>query len=74
VRAALIRLLLKWLGAPVPVVPDFYFYALVRPGQRIAEVTTNRNRARAIALELQALGEPISLWQCAPVKKVSLVR
>lgn len=70
-KAALIRLLLKWLGAPVPLVPDFYFYALVQPGQRIADVTTNRYRARAIALERQAKGEAISIWQCAPIKKVS---
>lgn len=71
-KAALIRLLLKWLGAPVPHVPDFYFYALVHPGQRVADVTTNRFRARAIALELQAKGDTVAIWQCAPIKKVSL--
>ncbi|HEY2406345.1 MAG TPA: hypothetical protein VGI10_10090 [Polyangiaceae bacterium] len=72
-KTALIRWLLRRLGyEPPPPKPFTYFYALVENGERVADVTTNRWRARAIALEQQAQGKSITLWQCAPVKKILL--
>jgi hypothetical protein len=53
-RDRLIRWLLRLLGAPRPLLPDFTVYALVTPGDRLAEVTTNLFRARAMAIELSA--------------------
>lgn len=64
----LIRWLLRLLGAPRPLLPDFTVYALVTPGDRLAEVTTNLYRARAIAIELSAKKQTkIRILRCVPV-------
>ena len=66
-RLWLIRFLFRLLGAPQPILPDLRFYALVAPGERIADVTTNLFRARAIALEAIAKGEKLRVLRCVPV-------
>lgn len=66
-KQALIRWLLRQLGAPVPILQDFTVYALVTPGERLAEVTTNLYRARAIAIELSAKKQTtIRILRCVP--------
>lgn len=67
-RQALIRWLLRLLGAPSPILQDFTIYALVTPGERLAEVTTNLYRARALAIELTEKKQtPIRILRCVPV-------
>lgn len=67
-KKAIIRFLLRLLGAPQPILPDFTVYALVTPGERLAEVTTNLYRARAIALELSAKKQTtMRVLRCVPV-------
>lgn len=70
-KRALIRLLLRWLGVPVPIMPNFYFYAIVKGGDRIADVTTNPNRARASARHSRAVGNDVRVFRCVPVSEES---
>lgn len=62
-RKALVRFLLRLLGVPTTVLPEFPIYAIVLRGERVADVTTNRNRAVALARESSARGELVSLWR-----------
>ena len=62
-KQALIRFLLRLLGAPVPRLPDLPIFAIVLAGERVADVTTNRNRAIACAREASARGEAVTLWR-----------
>lgn len=71
-RFRLIRLLLRLLGHHEPVMPDMVFYAVVEPGNRIADVTTNLNRARAIGREARAKGTPVKVLRCIPVANVEI--
>ncbi len=64
-----IRWLLRMLGTPRPILPGFSFFAIVEPNQRIADVTTNRHRARAIATELNLKGKHVKVWRCVPVEE-----
>lgn len=68
-KHALIRWLLKLLGHPVPVLPEFQIFALVSDGERLAEVTTNQNRARAIQLQSCANGITLRVFRCVPVEE-----
>ncbi len=72
-RLRLIRFLLRLLGHHEPVMPDLVFYAVVEPGNRIADVTTNLNRARAIGRESWAKGTPVTVLRCIPVASVQLL-
>lgn len=68
-KKTFIRWLLRLLGAPAPVRPEFVFYALVTPGQRVADVTTNRFKARAIAKSMRLAGDVVTVWKCAPIEE-----
>jgi hypothetical protein len=71
-KRRLVLWLLRLLGEPTPLHERFSFYALVTPGERIADVTTNFNRARALTLEATAKGQTVDVWQCYPVRKIKL--
>ncbi len=69
----LIRWLLRRLGyEPPPPSPFTWFYTVVTGKDRVAEVTTNRFRARALALERQAKGEVVAVWKCVPTERISI--
>lgn len=62
-KGALIRLLLRWLGVPVSKLPELPIYVMVVGGERVADVTTNLNRAIAFAREKVAQDEDIKVWR-----------
>jgi hypothetical protein len=68
----LIRFLLRLLGAPQPLLPNMRIYALVVPGERVAEVTTNLFRARAMAIEMRAKREQVKVLRFVPVTEERL--
>jgi len=63
VKQRLIRLLLRWLGVPVPKLPDLPIFVVVIDGQRVADVTTNRNRAIALCRQTDANSQHVRLWR-----------
>ncbi len=67
----LIRFLLRQLGVRPRSIPEghgFPIFAVVCPGNRIAEVTMNRHRAVALAREEAAKRDGVALWRYEPVE------
>ncbi len=62
----LIRLLLRWLGVPTEKLPELPIFAVVIDGERVADVTTNRNRAIALCRETEE-NHHVKLWRYAAV-------
>lgn len=70
-KQALIRFLLRLLGVHVGLIPKLPIYAIIIGRERVADVTTNRNRAIAIAREQTAKGNVTLVWQYAPSVVIS---
>lgn len=67
-RKQFIRWLLGLLGHPVDTLPGLTVYAVAPADERIAQVTTNYNRARALALETRAKeGRAVIVYKCVPI-------
>lgn len=68
----LIRFLLRMLGVNVSSFPELNFFVVVESGERVADVTMNKNRAVAVLKERQAQGNLVALYRAQIVERVVL--
>lgn len=68
----LIRLLLRMLGVNVSRFPELNFFVLLEKGERVADVTTNKNRAVAILKEQRFKSPSLKLYRAQIVERVEL--